>query len=114
MEHLQEFSKRPGPGMLGLSNYTLRDRAITDRMYTIRIPFLGRVFAATPNHDGLPDTSRWPVAWEWDRGELVIYLGASWWAAWTRPTSDKRHGEDTPVEVAMRADAFLEGGSRSL
>ncbi len=26
----------------------------------------------------------------------------------------KHHGEDATVEVVMRADAFLEGGSRSL
>ncbi len=26
----------------------------------------------------------------------------------------KHHGEDTPGEAAMRADAVLEGGSRSL
>ena len=55
---------------------------MTDRMYTIRIPFLGRVHAATPNHDGRPDTSRW-LAWEWYRGELVVYLGANWWGTWT-------------------------------
>ncbi len=27
------------------------ESTMTDRMYTIRIPFLGKVFAATPNYD---------------------------------------------------------------
>ena len=55
---------------------------MTDRMYTIRIPFLGRVFAATPNYDGRPDAGRW-LTWEWDRGELVVYIGKNWWGTWT-------------------------------
>ena len=56
-----------------------------DRMYDFRIPFLGSVFAATPNHDGRPQregTGRW-LAWEWYGGELVVYLGANWWGTWT-------------------------------
>ncbi len=55
---------------------------MTDRMYDFRIPFLGRVHAATPNHDGRPDTGRW-LAWEWCGEELVIYIGENWWIAWT-------------------------------
>ena len=59
---------------------------MTNRMYDFSIPLLGRVFAATPNYDGRPDTGRW-LAWEWYGGELVIYIGENWWIAWTRPTS---------------------------
>ncbi len=47
-----------------------------------RIPFLGKVFAATPNYDGRPDARRW-LTWEWYRGELVVYLSENWWATWT-------------------------------
>ena len=64
------------------SNINRRNSVMIDRMYDFRMPFLGRVFAATPNHDGRPDTSRW-LTCEWDRGELVIYLGANWWCTWT-------------------------------